>query len=267
MSSCGFSDSQKVSHPYAPPNVHHPSQQRGREDVYYLIYVVVSAAIEADIVESSTAVVSISLKSTFVSSCCMHSGGSTSPPDADVCGWVVHAGAPARLRFVIMHGDVGINEHHLRLHSIGLLDFHWVRKTVDSMQILPASWQAAARSKRLDIHSRIPKKWLLSDFDLEKAERQRNLTGTFIESFLDDDEKNIIAQDSVSLTEKIKSRQYTAVAVTQAFCKTAAIAQQIVSLTIFRATQPIAVEILLTRPRIIVFTKSCSISQCTPLRN
>ncbi|KAI4112739.1 MAG: hypothetical protein LQ345_006155, partial [Seirophora villosa] len=95
------------------------------------------------------------------------------------------------------------------------------------MQILPASWQAAARSKRLDIHSRIPKKWLLSDFDLEKAERQRNLTGTFIESFLDDDEKNIIAQDSVSLTEKIKSRQYTAVAVTQAFCKTAAIAQQI----------------------------------------
>ncbi|KAL8962306.1 MAG: hypothetical protein Q9193_001273 [Seirophora villosa] len=95
------------------------------------------------------------------------------------------------------------------------------------MQILPASWQAAARSKRLDIHSRIPKEWLLSDFDLEKAKRQRNLTDTFIDSFLDDDEKNIVGQDSVSLTEKIKYREYSAVAVTQAFCKTAAIAQQI----------------------------------------
>lgn len=150
---------------------------------------------------------------------------------------------------------------------IGILEFHCVRKTVYSMQILPASWQAAARAKRLDIHSRIPKEWLLTDVDLEKAERQRNLTGTFIDPFLDDDEKDIIGQDSVSLTEKIKRREYTAVAVTHAFCKTAAIAQQIVSLSLCPAMQPIAVEIPLTRPRTTVFTKSCSTSQCALLRN
>ncbi|KAL9036445.1 MAG: hypothetical protein Q9180_004297 [Flavoplaca navasiana] len=88
-------------------------------------------------------------------------------------------------------------------------------------------WQAAAKTKVADIHSRIPKEWILSDVDLAKAGKQRTLSGPFIEQFLTNEEKEIISQDSIHLVEKIKSRDYTAVAVTRAYCKTAAIAQQI----------------------------------------
>ncbi|KAL8987984.1 MAG: hypothetical protein Q9177_002875 [Variospora cf. flavescens] len=95
------------------------------------------------------------------------------------------------------------------------------------MRISHASWQATARAKVADIHSRIPQEWLLTDTDLEKARKQRTLTGPFIEQYLDDCEKKIIGQDSVRLVAKIKSQEYTAVTVTRAYCKTAAIAQQI----------------------------------------
>ncbi|KAL8993932.1 MAG: hypothetical protein Q9188_007204, partial [Gyalolechia gomerana] len=83
------------------------------------------------------------------------------------------------------------------------------------------SWQAAARAKVKDIHSRIPKEWVLSDIDLENAKKQRNLTGAFIEQYLDDDEKDIVGNDSVRLVEKIKCQEYTAVDVTRAYyCQT-----------------------------------------------
>ncbi|KAL8654303.1 MAG: hypothetical protein Q9210_001584 [Variospora velana] len=75
------------------------------------------------------------------------------------------------------------------------------------MRILHASWQAAARAKVADIHSRIPKAWVLSDIDLEKARKQRKLTGPFIEQYLDDNEKEIISEDSVRLVEKIKKHE------------------------------------------------------------
>lgn len=106
------------------------------------------------------------------------------------------------------------------------------------MHISHASWQATARAKVADIHSRIPQEWVLSDTDLEKAKKQRTLTGPYIEQYLDDREKEIIGQDSVRLVEKLKSQEYTAVTVTRAYCKTAAIAQQIVSLTLHPAFPP-----------------------------
>ena len=84
-------------------------------------------------------------------------------------------------------------------------------------------------SKVADTKSKIPREWLLKQADLDKASDQRNLTGSFIESFLDDRELEIIRNDSVRLVEKIKCQQYTSFEVTQAYCKTAAIAQQIVS--------------------------------------
>ncbi|KAI4259357.1 MAG: hypothetical protein L6R42_004594, partial [Xanthoria sp. 1 TBL-2021] len=88
-------------------------------------------------------------------------------------------------------------------------------------------WQATARTKVADIHSSIPKEWLLSDMDLDKAKKQRTLSGPYIEQYLTDDDKGIIGNDSLRLVEKIKRREYTAVDVTRAYCKTAAVAQQI----------------------------------------
>lgn len=97
------------------------------------------------------------------------------------------------------------------------------------MQPIQESWQARAKAKFAEIHSRIPEKWKLDPVDLEKARNQRDLTGPFIESFLNDHEVDIIRNGSLQLVEKIKSQRHTAVEVVQAYCKTAAIAQQIVS--------------------------------------
>lgn len=95
------------------------------------------------------------------------------------------------------------------------------------MRVLRESWQDAARGKVEDINSRIPEQWILSDNELERAKKQRNLTGAFIEQYLNEDEKRIISHGSVELVDKIKHREYTAIDVTQAYCKTAAIAHQI----------------------------------------
>ena len=96
------------------------------------------------------------------------------------------------------------------------------------MQIFQESWQARAEAKAAEIRSRIPKEWTLDQVDLEKAKNQRDLVGPFIESFLNDREVDIIRNDSLQLVEKIKSQRHTAVEVVQAYCRTAAIAQQIV---------------------------------------
>ena len=96
------------------------------------------------------------------------------------------------------------------------------------MQIFQESWQARAKAKVAEIHSRIPKEWTLDQVDLDNARHQRDLTGPFIESFLTDREVDIIRNDSLQLVEKIKCQDHTAVEVVQAYCRTAAIAQQIV---------------------------------------
>lgn len=97
------------------------------------------------------------------------------------------------------------------------------------MQVHHLSWEAKAKTKVADMESKIPSKWVLEREDLDQAKKQRDLTGPFIEQFLTDSEKTIVQNDSVSLVEKIKRQQYSAVEVAQAFCKTAAISQQIVS--------------------------------------
>ena len=97
------------------------------------------------------------------------------------------------------------------------------------MQTFQDSWQARAKAKVAEIHSRIPKEWTLDQVDLENARNQRDLTGPFIENFLSEREVDIIRNDSVQLVQKIKSQRHTAVEAVQAYCKTAAIAQQLVS--------------------------------------
>ena len=116
-------------------------------------------------------------------------------------------------------------------------------------------WQATAKAKVADIHSSIPKEWRLSDMDLDKAGQQRTLSGPFIEQYLTDEEKDIIRHDSIQIVGKIKNRECTAVDVTRAYCKTAAVAQQIVS----HDTSCGASSIMPLNPlRTIVCTKSCS---------
>ncbi|KAI0472365.1 amidase signature domain-containing protein [Xylaria cf. heliscus] len=95
------------------------------------------------------------------------------------------------------------------------------------MGVSPLSWAARAAAKRADTLNKIRAEWRLSATDLAKAKKQRDLTGPFIQQFLDADEISIISKDSVQLVEDIKRAKLTAVQVTSAFCKTAAIAHQI----------------------------------------
>jgi len=90
------------------------------------------------------------------------------------------------------------------------------------------SWEERAAEKRADVLSKIRPAWRLSDEDLARAKKQRDLTGPFIHSFLHPDEVHIVTRDSVDLVNAIKTRQLSASQVTAAFCKTAAIAHQIV---------------------------------------
>ena len=96
------------------------------------------------------------------------------------------------------------------------------------MQNRGKSWQAKAEEKVAATKSKIPQHWLLNDSDLKRAAQRKQLSGAFIESFLQDEELEIILKDSLPLVASLKDGKHTAVQVTQAFCKTAAIAHQIV---------------------------------------
>lgn len=93
----------------------------------------------------------------------------------------------------------------------------------------PPSWEVRAAAKRADTLNKIRPQWRLGPADLAEARKQRDLTGPFIQQFLEADEISIILRDSVAIVEDIKRGHLTAVQVTTAFCKTAAIAHQIVS--------------------------------------
>jgi amidase len=91
------------------------------------------------------------------------------------------------------------------------------------------SWKARAAAKRGDTLNKIRPEWRLSPTDLAEAQKQRDITGPFIQQFLEADEVSIISRDSVAIVQDIKKGHLSAVQVTSAFCKTAAIAHQIVS--------------------------------------
>ena len=95
------------------------------------------------------------------------------------------------------------------------------------MQSLP--WEAKAAAKRASTLNKIPLEWRLSPEDLERASVQRDLTGPFIQGFLKVGDISIISMDSVPLVSALREGTLTAVQVSTAFCKTAAIAHQIVS--------------------------------------
>ena len=100
-----------------------------------------------------------------------------------------------------------------------------------------ASWDAKASGKRADTLAKIPAEWLLPKEDLDKAANERNLTGPFINQYLSPDDIAIVEQGSVPLVEKMSAGKLSAVQVTRAFCKTAAIAHQIVGISLCTPAQ------------------------------
>ncbi|KAK4108887.1 amidase [Canariomyces notabilis] len=89
------------------------------------------------------------------------------------------------------------------------------------------SWESAAAAKRASVLGKIPEAWRLDEGQLAQARAQRDLTDGFIQQFLNEDEISIISRDSVDIVDQIKQGNLTALEVTSAFCKTAALAHQI----------------------------------------
>ena len=88
-------------------------------------------------------------------------------------------------------------------------------------------WKKAAKDKADQVLSLIPQEWRISD--IPSAEQQRDVTGAYIQQFLDKKEIEITETDAVGVVEKTTSGQWSAVEVAKAFCHRAAIAHQLVN--------------------------------------
>lgn len=92
-------------------------------------------------------------------------------------------------------------------------------------------WEARAAAKRAAILDKIDPQWRLSSAEVKNASKQRDLTGPFVQQFLTAEEVAMLSMESVHIVDAIKQRKLTSVKVTTTFCKAAAIAHQIVSVT------------------------------------
>lgn len=89
-------------------------------------------------------------------------------------------------------------------------------------------WKARAEAKVADTLSKIPVEWRLEQDVIDAAKNRRQLTGDFIFDLLDRETIQIISHDSKELVDFIGRKEYTSLEVAQAYCKTAAVAHQIV---------------------------------------
>lgn len=97
------------------------------------------------------------------------------------------------------------------------------------MLISTDSWQVKAEQKRNETLGKIPLEWRLPESELEKALKQRNLTGAFFDQYLETHDISIVRQDATHIVDQVQKGQLSAKEVTLAFCKAAAVSHQIVS--------------------------------------
>ena len=100
-----------------------------------------------------------------------------------------------------------------------------------------SEWEDIAKDKRAEIRELIPYEWRLSEDQLRRAwsSKDRNVLKVAQEcDILTEKELQITEDyDVLGLLEQMKSGDLTAREVTTAFCKRAAIAQQLVGLSHF----------------------------------
>lgn len=98
----------------------------------------------------------------------------------------------------------------------------------NQMASISRNYQAIAIEKKLQRSNKIPKSWLISSATLEGINNCLEVPVTC--GILTDVECDITSNhDATALLEKLKSRIWSVEQVTVAFCKRAAIAQQLVS--------------------------------------
>ena len=91
------------------------------------------------------------------------------------------------------------------------------------------SWQDKAQAKRDAVIGLIPQFWRV---EVPASEAQRDVTGDHIRQYLSPREIEITETDAVGIVAQTTSGKWTAEEVTLAFAHRAALAHQLVSLTI-----------------------------------
>ena len=89
-------------------------------------------------------------------------------------------------------------------------------------------WKERCAKKKAEVDARIPRTWLLEPSIVRQAKSARKISGPFIESLLDEWVRDITRMSSVELVDDLRAGSLTAHEVTEAFCKRAAVAHQIV---------------------------------------
>ncbi|KAF7959380.1 hypothetical protein EAE96_001000 [Botrytis aclada] len=92
---------------------------------------------------------------------------------------------------------------------------------------MSSSWEAQATERASLILEKIPHEWRLSSNDIAYARAQRNITSSVICKYLNQFEQEVLNHDSISISRKLRSGEWTAVQCVLAFCKIACIAHQI----------------------------------------
>lgn len=90
-----------------------------------------------------------------------------------------------------------------------------------------ADWTTAATTKRDAILNSIPQEWRIAK--IPSASEQKDVTGEYVQQFLDKKEIEITETDAVDIANKVAAGEWSAVDVTKAFCHRAALAHQLVS--------------------------------------
>ena len=92
---------------------------------------------------------------------------------------------------------------------------------------MPEDWQRIGTAKLKSINESIPKPWRIDS--VPSNEQQRDVTGGFIRQHLAQGEIELTEASASTIIENVSAGQWTAEAVTKAFCHRASLAHQLVS--------------------------------------
>ncbi|QPC71343.1 hypothetical protein HYE68_002095 [Fusarium pseudograminearum] len=90
-----------------------------------------------------------------------------------------------------------------------------------------STWESRAAAKRAEVLDKIRPEWRLSPKDLERARQQRDITGPFIQQFLEERDVSVTSMTSAPILKALGEGKLSVVQVASAFCKRAAVAHQI----------------------------------------
>lgn len=91
------------------------------------------------------------------------------------------------------------------------------------------TWRAKGEAKRQSILDAIPEKWIIAS-QIPSAAEQQDITGAYIQQFLNRREIEITESDAVDIVAQTTVGNWTALEVIEAFCHRAALAHQLVNI-------------------------------------